>query len=59
MNGTKYFKLKLSVENLGILKCYVDDSHNVHTDCRGQGGAVITMGKGAMTSYSRKVKLNT
>jgi hypothetical protein len=52
-------KLKLSVESLGMLKWYVDSSHNVHADCRGHGGAVFTMGKGATTSYSRKVKLNT
>ncbi len=32
LNGTKYVKLKLSVENLGMLKWYVDGSHNVHTD---------------------------
>ena len=52
-------KLKLSVDNLGMLKWYVDGSHNVHWDCKGHGGAVFKMGKGANTSYSRKVKLNT
>jgi hypothetical protein len=55
----KYLKLKLSVENLRMLKWYVDGSHNMHADCRGHGGAVFTMGKGATKSYSRKVKLNT
>jgi hypothetical protein len=59
LNGTKDLKLKLSMENLGMLKWYVDGSHNVHADCRGHGGAVFTMGKGATTSYSRKVKHNT
>jgi hypothetical protein len=43
LNGTKYFKLKLSMENLGMLKWYVDGSHNVHAYCRGHGGAVFTM----------------
>ncbi len=47
------------MENLGILKCYVDGSHDVHWDCKGHGGAMFTMGKGAVSSYSRKVKLNT
>jgi hypothetical protein len=42
-----------------MLKWYVDGSHNVHWDCKGHGGAVFKMGKGATTSYSRKVKLNT
>ena len=37
----------------------MDGSHNVHDDCRGHGGVVFTMGKGATASYSRKLKLNT
>jgi len=59
LNGTKYLKLNLSVDNLGVLKWFVDGSHNVHWDCKGHGGALFTMGKGATSSYSRKVKLNT
>jgi hypothetical protein len=59
LNGTKYLKLNLTVDNLGLLKWYVDGSHNVHWDCKGHGGAMFTMGKGATSSYSRKVKLNT
>jgi hypothetical protein len=59
LNGTKYLNLRLSVDNLGMLKWYVDGSHNVHWDCKGHGGAVFKMGKGATTSYSRKIKLNT
>ena len=59
LNGTKFLKLKISVEDLGILKWYVDGSHNTHWDCKGHGGAMFTMGKGATSSYSRKVKLNT
>jgi hypothetical protein len=30
LNGTKYLKLKLSVDDLGLLKWYVDGLHNVH-----------------------------
>jgi hypothetical protein len=59
LDGTKYLKLRLSVENMGMLKWYVDWSHNVHPDCRGHGGALFSMGKGATMSYSRKLKLNT
>ncbi len=59
LNGTKYLKLRLSMENMGMLKWYVDGLHNVHPDCRGHGGALLSMGKGATTSYSRKLKLNT
>ena len=57
LNGTRYLKLKLSVDSLTMLKWYVDGSHNVHWDCKGHGGAMFTLGKGATSSYSRKVKL--
>jgi hypothetical protein len=30
LNGTKYLKLCISMDYLGILKWYVDGSHNVH-----------------------------
>jgi hypothetical protein len=58
LNGTKYLKLQLSVDDLGLLKWFVDASHNTHWDCKGHDGAMFTMGKGAAASYSRKVKLN-
>ena len=32
LNGTKYLKLKLTNDNLGVLKWYVDGSHNTHWD---------------------------
>jgi hypothetical protein len=35
LNGTRYLKLRLTVESLGVLKWYVDGSHNVHWDMRG------------------------
>jgi hypothetical protein len=59
LNGTKYLKLRLTVDNMAVLKWYVDGSHNVHWDCKGHGGAVFLMGRGATSSYSRKLKLNT
>ena len=59
LNGTKYLKLRLTVEDLGMLKWYIDGSHNVHWDNKGHGGAVFMMGKGAVLSYSSKLKLNT
>jgi hypothetical protein len=40
-------------------KWYVDGSHNVHWDCKGHGGAMFMLGKGAISNYSRKVKLDT
>ncbi len=59
LDSTKYLKLRLTMESLGMLKWYVDGLHHVHWDCKGHGGAVFTMGRGAMSSYSRKVKSNT
>jgi hypothetical protein len=58
LNRTMHLKLRLSVDDLGLLKWSVDTSHNTHWDCRGHSGAMFTMGKGAAMSYSRKVKLN-
>ena len=34
LNGTRYLKLRLTVESMGMLKWYVDGSHNVHWDCK-------------------------
>jgi hypothetical protein len=45
LNGTKYLKLRLSVESVGMLKWYVDGSHNVRLVCRGHGGVLFSMGK--------------
>jgi hypothetical protein len=59
LNGTKYLRLRISVDDLGILKWYMDGSLNVHWDCKGHAGAIFTLGQGAVTSYLRKVKLNT
>ncbi len=59
LNGTKYLKLSINVNDLGILKWYVDGAHNVHWDCKGHAGAMFNLGEGAVASYSRKVKHNT
>ena len=55
----KYLKLNLSLDNLGVLKWFVDRSYNVHWGCKGHRGAMFTNGKEATSSYSRKLKLNT
>ena len=58
-DGTKCLKLRLTVGSLAVLKWYVDGSQNVHWDCKGHGGAMFSLGRGAASSYSRKLKLNT
>jgi hypothetical protein len=58
LKGTKHMKLTLCVDNLGLIQWWVDASYNVHEDCRGQTGAMMSLGKGAPISFSRKQKLN-
>jgi len=38
---------------------YIDASDQVHEDCWGQIGSLMTFGKGALTSSSNKMKCNT
>ena len=56
--GPLYLKLTLKVEDLSTIKWYVDASYTVHPDCKGHTGAVMTLGKGAITSTSTKQKVN-
>jgi hypothetical protein len=58
LKGTRHMKLTLSVENLNFIRWWVDASYNVHDDCRGQTGAMMSLGRGAVISFSRKQKLN-
>ena len=51
--------LMLSADALNILKWYVDASFAVHADFKSHTGSVMSMGNGAITTMSRKQKLNT
>lgn len=59
LHGTSELKLKLRVDNLRVIKWYVDASYAVHPDYRSHTGAVMTMVRGAVQAMSRKQKLNT
>ena len=59
LNGTRDQILRLSADNLHIIKWWVDASFATHSDYRSHTGAVMSMGKGAIMSMSRKQKLNT
>ena len=59
LNGTRRLKLTLTIESMGVIKWFVDRSHNTHWDCKGHGGAMVVMGCGAISSYFRKIKVNT
>jgi hypothetical protein len=56
--GTKHMKLTLTIDDLSQVKWWVDASYNTHEDCKGQTGAMMSLGKGAVVSFSRKQKLN-
>ena len=59
LNGTRRLKLTLTIESMRFIKWSVDGSHNTHWDCKGHGGAMMVMGYGAISSYSRRIKVNT
>jgi hypothetical protein len=60
LNGTRYMKLILSADKLKFtVHWYVDGSHQVNEDCRGQIGCLMMMGKGAAISSSNVMKCNT
>ncbi len=53
-------KLILSADEMNFtVHWYVDGSHQIHEDCRGQVGCIMTMGKGAAISSSNIMKCNT
>jgi hypothetical protein len=58
LKGTKHMKLTLTVDRMGVIRWWVDASYNAHEDCRGQTGAMMSLGRGAAISFSRKQKLN-
>ena len=51
--------MKLRADDLKIIKWYVDVSFAVHPDFKSHTGGIMTMGKGAIQSISKKQKLNT
>ena len=59
LKGTLYLKLRITVNSLSSSQWSIDASHGVHWDCKGQTGAGMTLGRGAVVSFSRKQKINT
>ncbi len=58
LKGTVEMRLNLSVENVGVTKWYIDAAHAMHDNCKSHSGAALTLGRGMITSMSRKQKLN-
>ena len=59
LQGTKYMKLLLSIDDLSKIMWWVDASDRTHEDCKGHTGAMMSLGGGAVLSSSRKQKINT
>ena len=58
LKGALYTKRHLRADSLSTIMWYADGSYGVHWDSKGQTGAAMTMGKGAIINVSRKHKLN-
>ena len=61
LNGTRNKKLRITANNLAVIKWYVDASFAVHPDYKSHTGATMMFdgGKGSIMNLSRKQKLNT
>ena len=60
LKGTRYLKLTLSADSMSfMIHWYIDESRQVHEDCKGQIGSLVTFGKGAVSSSSNKMKCIT
>jgi hypothetical protein len=51
--------LRLSADNLNIIKWWIDASYGAHQDMRSHTGGVMSTGTGAASSTLKKQKLNT
>ena len=59
LRGTPKLCLTLESESLNVIKWWADGAFAVHSDCKSHTGVVMSLGKGAAYSTSKKQKLNT
>jgi hypothetical protein len=60
LNETRNLKLTLHADQTKYaVHWYVDGSHQIHEDCRGQTSSLATFCKGAVSSSLNKMKCNT
>jgi hypothetical protein len=59
LSGTRHMKLNLSADILTTIQWWVNASHAVHNECRGHTGAMMSLEKGAVISFSNKQKINS
>ena len=54
LNGTQHVKLAIQPWKLDVAKWVVDASYVIHDDCKGNSGAMMTLGKRTLISFYRK-----
>jgi hypothetical protein len=59
LRKTRELVLRLTADNLNVIKWWVDASYAVHPDMKSHTGGVMSLGTGAAYSASKKQKLNT
>ena len=59
LKQTSEDKLTLKADGSRNLKWHIDAAFAIHPDFKSHTGAIMTMGSGAITSISRKQKINT
>ena len=59
ISGTRDLVLTLESDVTGTVKWWVDAAFAVHHDMKSHTGGMMTMGRGALYSISKKQKLNT
>jgi hypothetical protein len=57
LHSTRFLRLTLSADSLSNIVWYVDAAHQLHDDCKGHTGSILTFGRGATTSSSTKHKV--
>ena len=57
LKGKIGLKLTLTVYYLSMVNWRMDESYAIHDDCKDHTGADMTLGKGAVTSFSRNQKI--
>ena len=56
--GIEGTKITLSVDDMSVVNWWVDASYTVHEDWWVQTGAMMSLGKEALSSFSTKQKRN-
>ena len=59
IRGTINLPLILRIDDLGVIKWWIDASFAVHRDMKGHTGATMSLGKGSLLSLTKKQKINT